>query len=137
MKKLLLVIIAFFVLAFSSVEKEKKIDVNLLCKTWKFNKIENRPYPIYHYKISDSIGDFTAYKLEKSGKLIARQATSWCFVGESKIEYETVKGKWRFLGDSIIEIKHKKYNKSAKEKYRILKLTKEELVLSVKLTNGL
>jgi predicted RNA-binding protein len=137
MKKLLILIISFFLLAFSFDEEKGKIDRNLLCKIWRFDKVENRPYPIYHYKISDSIGDFTAYEFKKSSNLITRQPTSWCFVGESNIKFETVKGKWQFIADSIIELKHLRYNKKTKQKYRILKLTDKELVLSVKITNGL
>jgi hypothetical protein len=98
--------------------------------------VENVGYPIFHYKVSDSIGKSPGYRFWKSGKLKVCQNISWCPVGNSKIIYETVDGKWKMVKDSIIQFEHKRFGTKSRFKYRILKLTESELVLTVKLKKG-
>lgn len=124
-------------LTFSSFKKLSNFEVNLIGKCWEISKVETVGYPIYHYKVIDSIGKSPSYKFLKSGKLVVCQNVSWCPVGNSKIVYETVKGKWKIVNDSILQLEHKRYGTDSRFRYKILKLTESELVLSVKLKNGL
>ena len=131
MRKTLLLIF-LILLTFSSFKKPSQIDINLLYKTWIFTITENKPYPIFHYKVSDSIKDYPAYKFLKSGKLIVRQNLTLCPVGVTKMKYETVLGSWKFNTDSVIQLKYKSLGKERVHRYKITLLNEEELALSVK-----
>jgi hypothetical protein len=103
---------------------------NLLFKTWTFKSIDKEDSRRYLYENAENLeGEHFGYTFFPNGKLIVKQSSSWCPVGETKIKFEVVEGKWEMINDSMISLKHHRYGNQIEDKRIISFVSKNELVL--------
>lgn len=102
----------------------------LVDKIWVLSKFNIQKHKEISYSSSKEFKESFCYQFMKNKKLIVKQSNGKCMVGESKIDYEVVEGKWARISDSIISISHKYRGYTKNEKLKITKLTENELTLT-------
>ncbi|ESU18420.1 hypothetical protein FCR2A7T_29410 [Flavobacterium cauense R2A-7] len=101
----------------------KKINHEDLNQVWVEHSYENR---IVTYK---SQPNFEKNKggtiFKKNGVFISKQNASDC--GTPPIHYTIETGRWKFISDSTVDVKHKYWGGDAHSVIKIIKLTPDEL----------
>ncbi|MEN9336280.1 MAG: hypothetical protein RLZZ500_1267 [Bacteroidota bacterium] len=106
MKSILILLLA---LSVRPLHHRSDLESQLL-GAWKFSAMDSQDKRCFIYKkVADLSGDYFGYQILPNGKLIVKQSTSWCPVGETKITYEVVEGNWQLIHDTILEFTHQRY----------------------------
>ena len=101
-----------------------------LLTTWKLKAIDKEDSRRYIYEEVENLnGEYSGYQFFPNGKLIVKQSKSWCPVGETKINYEIVKGKWKMINDSLITLIHPRYGSPIEDKRIVSFVGGKDLVL--------
>lgn len=88
----IILLFGLFQFSFGDLQSEK------LFNTWKLKSIDKEDSRRYVYeKVENLSGEYSGYTFLPNGKLIVKQSKSWCPVGETKINYEIVEGKWKMI----------------------------------------
>ena len=96
-----------------------------LVKVWVLDKIEFNGVTYVHKKSFDKNKDGIEFKA--NGVVRIKQNTSWC--GTPPIDFETVRGQWRQMNDSIIHLEHPYWGGSMSKDIQITKLTTDHLTI--------
>ena len=105
-KILNLVVISGVFITFSSFHKHKIETSNYLFQKWIYQDFQNDKI-IYESKLKFDKNK-SGIEFYQNKTITLHQNIGWC--GTPPIEYETIKGNWSSISDSLIEIEYKNWN---------------------------
>ncbi len=101
-------------------------------KVWQLNNVYGN---VYVYSAIDKfIKSPDVFELNKNGNIITIQSSTSGLCGNEKRSdanspFPQIKGKWRWVNSSIIEIEYPEKGKLFKKRFEVSKLTDNELIL--------
>lgn len=120
----LIIILGVFI-TFSSFHKHKSETSNYLFQKWVYHDFDDNNL-IYKSEIKFNKNK-PGLEFYQNKTITIRQNIGWC--ATPPIEYETIKGSWSSITDSLIEIEYKNWNGLKKDTLKIIKISKSTLIL--------
>lgn len=92
-----------------------------LLGAWRLSSIDKKDnrYCIYE-KVKQLDDNSFGLQFLPKGKLRVCQSKSWCPVGETSINFETIEGSWSMLNDSVVQLQYPHFDSQVKDS-RIVK----------------
>lgn len=107
----------------SSFKTSQSPDLTQLEGIWIYKSFGNEIHTCQ--KVRKFPKDEGGYKFEKNGVLKVKQNSGWC--GTLPISYETVKGKWEKVNDSVIHTEYPYWGGHIEQNFHIISLNRSEL----------
>ncbi|MFN8153374.1 MAG: hypothetical protein U0Y08_03695 [Bacteroidia bacterium] len=118
----LLFFVSLFVFSAFSHPKGKSVRME---KLWVFEGYNLQDKSNLYRSDKKFSRDRHGVQFSSNGKLRVHQNESWC--ATPPIIFETVKGTWKFVSDSVIVVNYPRWGNWQTEEWQILKLTETEL----------
>lgn len=122
-------IFTIFLIVFSlNVYSQSNADSPLLFQTWSFRKLR---FLSSNFEKSKNLERKNlSFKLRKNGKITANWIEKGCFTGEKNFKFKRIKGDWKKISDSVININFS-INVSLNGNHIISNLTENKLTLKM------
>ena len=123
MRRTLIVLLVLGILASLSFTARK--DKNPLLGVWVFSQSDPNGAVYSRQQLFDD--NKAGLHFKSNGVLRVRQNTSFC--GTPPVDYETVRGSWKMMNDSVVALEYPFWGGHMSRKVQVMKLTQDQWIL--------